>query len=58
MNAPRRPPLRFTRGGRVYVITQAYAANDAGYIGVCDGRIVASALKAADVARSLIRAQA
>ena len=58
MNSPRRPePIRFTRGGRAYVIAPAYAANEAGYIGICDGRIVVSALKAADVARSLIRAE-
>ncbi|WGU40334.1 hypothetical protein [Phenylobacterium sp. NIBR 498073] len=54
MNSPRRTPLRFTRGGRAYVIAPAYAANDAGYIGICDGRIVASAVEPAEVARNLI----
>ncbi len=52
MNSPRRP---FTRGGRAYVFAPAYAANEAGYIGICDGRIVASAPERATVARSLIR---
>ena len=56
MNSPRRPePIRFTRGGRAYVIAPAYAANEAGYIGICDGRIVASAAGRAEVANSLIR---
>ena len=58
MNPPRRPPLRFTRGGRAYIITHAYAANDAGYIGLQDGRVVASAESAAAVARSLIQGKA
>ena len=56
MNRSRRQePMRFTRGGRAYIIAPAYAANDAGYIGLCDGRIVASASQPAEVARALIR---
>lgn len=55
MTPQRREPMRFTRGGRAYIIAPAYAANDAGYVGLCDGRVVASAPQAADVARALIR---
>lgn len=51
----RREAIRFTRGGRAYIIAPAYAANDTGYIGLCDGRVVASAPEPSEVARALIR---
>lgn len=56
MNSPaRREPMRFTRGGRAYIIAPAYAANEGGYVGLCDGRVVCSADNRADVARALIQ---
>jgi len=57
MNSPRhREPIRFTRGGRAYIITPTYAADDDGYLGLCDGRVVARAADRAGVARALIQA--
>lgn len=57
MNSPkRREPVRFTRGGRAYIITPTYAADDYGYLGLCDGRVVARAADRAGVARALIQA--
>ncbi len=57
MNSPRyREPMRFTRGGRAYIITPTYAANEEGYLGLCDGRVVARAADRVGVARALIQA--
>ncbi|MET3526485.1 hypothetical protein ABID41_001580 [Phenylobacterium koreense] len=54
MNSPRRTPLRFTRGGRVYIIAPATGANDTGYMGLCDGQVVARGEDRAFVMRELI----
>lgn len=45
--------IRFTRGNRFYQIAPAYAGGD-GYVGLCDGRVVARAADRGAVARSLI----
>jgi hypothetical protein len=47
-------PLLFVRGGQMYQITPNYAG--CGYIGFCNGRILATALDRAEVARKLITA--
>lgn len=52
----RREPIRFTRGSRQYVIAPAYGGYDQGFVGLCDGRVVAQAMAPAEVARALIRA--
>jgi hypothetical protein len=46
-------PLRFVRGRHLYQITPSHTG--AGYVGICDGRVVARALAAEQVARALIQ---
>ncbi|MFI4950843.1 MAG: hypothetical protein ACHP7A_07370 [Caulobacterales bacterium] len=46
--------LRFTRGASLYQIAPAYADGE-GYIGLCDGRVVARAMDRATVALALIK---
>lgn len=46
-------PLRFIRGRHLYQIVKAYLGED-GYVGICDGRIIARAVGRAEVARLLI----
>ena len=51
---PRRPePIRFTRGRRLYQIARAYNG-ESGYVGICDGRIVARGAESAAGAKALI----
>lgn len=45
--------IRFTRGRRFYEVAHAY--DGAGYIGLCDGRVIATAADPAAVARALIK---
>lgn len=47
-------PLRFWRGQRFYQIAPAY--DGVGFIGLCDGRVVATAPDRASVMRALIKA--
>jgi hypothetical protein len=47
-------PIRFTRGASLYQIAPAYAGGE-GYVGLCDGRVVARAMDRAAVALALIR---
>lgn len=47
-------PIRFTRGRRFYEVAHAY--NGQGYIGLCDGRVIATAPDPAAVARAMIKA--
>jgi hypothetical protein len=53
MNRPRNEPLRFTRGRRLYQIVRSYLGDD-GYLGICDGRVVARGVDRVEVARVLI----
>lgn len=46
--------IRFWRGRKLYQVTHAYEGE--GFIGLCDGRIVAKAPDQAGVARVLIMA--
>jgi hypothetical protein len=46
-------PIRFVRGPHLYQIAPAYVG--AGYVGICDGRVVARAVAASQVARVLIQ---
>jgi hypothetical protein len=48
----RQRPLAFTRGGRLFRIAAAPASD--GYLGYCDGRIVASGADRAQVTAILI----
>lgn len=48
-----REPIRFTRGPHSYLIAPAYAGG-AGYVGLCDGRVVARGAEPAGVAKVLI----
>lgn len=52
-----REPIRFTRGRHSYLITRSYTA-EPGYVGICDGRVIARAADAARVAQALIQQQA
>lgn len=45
--------IRFTRGRRFYEVAHSY--DGIGYIGLCDGRVVATAADPAAVARALIK---
>lgn len=47
-------PIRFTRGRRFYEV--AHALDGEGFIGLCDGRIIATAPEPASVARAMIMA--
>jgi hypothetical protein len=49
-----REPIRFTRGRRLYQIAPAYLEGETGWIGLCDGRVVARAPERAAVAKALI----
>ncbi|WP_292072848.1 hypothetical protein [Brevundimonas sp. UBA7534] len=46
-------PIRFTRGRRFYEVAHAYDGK--GFIGLCDGRIIATAPDPAAVARAMIK---
>lgn len=46
------PPIRFWRGQRFYQVAPAREGD--GFIGLCDGRIIATAPDAAGAARALI----
>lgn len=46
--------LRFWRGQRFYQIAPAYEGN--GFIGLCEGRVVATAPDRAGVMRTIIKA--
>lgn len=48
-------PIRFTRGRRFYEVAHSY--DGVGFIGLCDGRIVAKALDPAIVAKAMINTQ-
>ncbi|MNS23542.1 hypothetical protein D3C72_553610 [compost metagenome] len=47
-------PIRFWRGRHLYQIAPAHEGN--GYIGLCSGRVVATAPDAASVMRALVMA--
>lgn len=47
-------PIRFTRGRRFYEVAHAYEGE--GYIGLCDGRVIATAPDTASVTRAMIMA--
>ena len=49
-------PIRFTRGRRFYEVAHAYDGE--GFIGLCDGRVIATAPDPASVARAIIMAAA
>jgi hypothetical protein len=46
-------PIRFTRGQRFYEVAHAYDGR--GFIGLCDGRVIATAAEPAAVARAMIK---
>ncbi len=46
-------PIRFTRGSRFYEVAHAYDGQ--GFIGLCDGRVIATAAEPATVARAMIK---
>lgn len=48
-------PIRFTRGRRFYEVAHAYDGE--GSIGLCDGRIIATAQDRAAVARAMIKTE-
>lgn len=48
-------PIRFTRGRRFYEVAHAYDGE--GFIGLCDGRIIATAPDRAAVARAMIKTE-
>ncbi len=53
MSAGRRPePIRFWRGARFYQIAHAHEGD--GYMGLCDGRVVATAPDRPTVMRALL----
>lgn len=52
MSGQRSEPIRFWQGQRLFQVAQAYEGE--GFIGLCDGRIVAKAPDRAGVARALI----
>ncbi|GAD58674.1 hypothetical protein MBEBAB_0924 [Brevundimonas abyssalis TAR-001] len=54
MRAGRKEPLRFIRGGHVFHIAKAYTEGETGFIGLRDGRVLARAPEASQVARLLI----
>lgn len=45
--------IRFTRGRKFYEVAHAYEGD--GFIGLCDGRVIATAAEPAAVARALIK---
>lgn len=45
--------IRFTRGRKFYEVAHAYDGQ--GYIGLCDGRVIATATDPAAVARAMIK---
>lgn len=47
--------IRFTRGASFYQIAPAYVG--VGYVGICDGRVVARAMDRAMVALALIEGE-
>lgn len=49
-------PIRFTRGRRFYEVAHAYDGH--GFIGLCDGRVIATATDPAAVARAMIKSVA
>lgn len=51
-----RAAIRFTRGRRLFQIAPAYSG-DGGFIGICDGRVLARAHDPAAVAFELIKAE-
>ena len=53
MNARHRQPLIFTRGRRMYQIAPAYADGQ-GFVGVCNGRIIATADSPELVVRAIL----
>lgn len=54
MRAERQAPLRFVRGGHLFHIAKAYAEGETGFVGLRDGRVLARAPEASQVARLLI----
>lgn len=46
-------PIRFMRGRRFYEVAHAYDGE--GFIGLCDGRVIATAPDPAAVARAMIK---
>ncbi|WP_291538662.1 hypothetical protein [Brevundimonas sp.] len=54
MRAERKAPLRFVRGGHLFHIAKAYAEGEKGFVGLRDGRVLARAPEASQVARLLI----
>lgn len=57
MKIAQKPPLRFFRGGHLFQITKAYADGETGFVGLRDGRVLARASEAFQVARLLIQAE-
>lgn len=55
-SARRHEPIRFVRGRHLYQIAPAYAGEE-GYIGICDGRVIARGAERPAVARALISAK-
>ena len=45
--------IRFTRGRKFYEVAHAYDGQ--GFIGLCDGRVIATATDPAAVARAMIK---
>ena len=50
-----REPLRFWRGRHLYQIMPAYEGS--GFIGICDGRVIANASDQPAVVRALLMTQ-
>lgn len=48
--------IRFTRGRKFYEVAHAYDGD--GFIGLCDGRVIATAAEPAAVARVMIKSVA
>ena len=57
MKIAQKPPLRFFRAGHLFQITKAYADGETGFVGLRDGRVLARASEAFQVARLLIQAE-
>lgn len=56
-SAGQRPPITFTRGRHMFQIAAA-RAEEGGYVGYCDGRVIARGPDQIEVARTLIRPSA
>lgn len=53
MTARRQPdPIRFWRGQRLYQIAQVHEGD--GYMGLCDGRVIATAPDRSSVMRAIL----